>query len=146
MRSVVTISLLVYIHRLAAVATALGTAKEIAAAMRANVSLVLFIHPLLGAQLTPGGNSPHNHPLAHRKGEIVYVFARKVVALVTAFIAFFLAAGLDIALFAQEPGVARQTAPAMDILYLHSVDGGQLLLELLVIVPGGDVHSTDTAV
>ena len=53
--------------------------------MRADVTFILFSHPLFSADFPPSRNGAQDNFFAHWYREIVYEFAWEIRALVTAF-------------------------------------------------------------
>jgi hypothetical protein len=110
------------------------------------IALLLLFYPPFGSQLTPGGDGPEHHLFADRKGKRFDVATGKVHALVATGDPLLGATGLDRADTAKEKDIVRKTTPAMQFFECYSIVAGQLLLQLEVIVPVGDVDRAHPAV
>ena len=58
--------------------------------MGTMVAPFLLLHPFLGSQLLPGGNGTEYYLFPHRDGEIIDIFAGKIITLMASLDAFLL--------------------------------------------------------
>jgi len=65
------------------------------AAVGAKIALLLFLHPLLGSQLSPGWYGTHYHFLAYLNRKIIDELAGEISTLMTTLEALLFGAGFD---------------------------------------------------
>jgi hypothetical protein len=129
-------------------------------AFRAVIPVFFILHPLLGTDVTPQGDTPQYDLFPHSHGEFIDEPAGKLVTLMASGNAFCHAAVPDIALLTVHKPVVGQASLTNNILcgqvftvgqnafagYLSPVQIHQPFLEFFVTISVGDENGTDTTV
>jgi len=114
--------------------------------VRTVIAFFLLFHPSLSSKFPPGWYRTQYNLLANGKREILNELAREIVALMAPFDTFLNCTSPDGTGATEYEQFIGEAALTLNLIYSYTVNSGQSLLKLDIVIPVGNKNCTNTAV